>query len=302
VQSALEHAKAERELLIGLVCQANGACHDWWAVQAPKLVDALIDELGGTRRRLSKAIEQVCLSAVEGGVGVGNVGRAVMGLHRHFESAGYRGHQHRRLDRLWIAALTTVASTLAREERERRCGDFERLVGLNHLSQGLWGINSERQLATEVSERLSRVGIHTALIGVCTGPGGSLLTPLLVAEDGQAVDAPMAYPRQQLLPKGFPRRGDTTLLISPIALSNGITGIWVCDGAADTVIHEQVRVQLGGVLELLLLREEVAAARSSRLSAVPAPEPGGQESELRRGDTAPPSPTLHGVGPTSRDN
>jgi sigma-B regulation protein RsbU (phosphoserine phosphatase) len=254
-QSAGEYLVAQRSSLPECLRELNAACFDWWSTRAERVLLGVEMALSGKERDFLSMLDELVAEAFEDGVPVEQIGRSLAQLHRHL-----RGATHdKSLDATFRRAQAQLTSALGRTEQKSRVEGTARSSALRDVTAGLWSVQNERELGQRIASELSRLGIKRAYLGLLTGSGNDRLQPCLQFDSsGTRLDGP-SHPVRQLLPQGFLAAGaPSTWLVGVVNFGTQVNGIWACDGATDVLVFEQLRTEIGAVLQLLGLRRALA--------------------------------------------
>ena len=256
-----DYLAAQRPLLAETLQEINAACFDWWSTRAERLISGVEAAVAGNERAFFLTLDTLVAEAFEDGVPVEQIGRSLTRLQRHLQGAP----EMQALDRVWGRALARLTIALGKVERKSRMEGAARSSALRDAMLGLWSVEQERQLAERLASELPRMGVKRAYLGLLAGPGRDQLQPCLQLEaSGKARWGGPAHPVRQLLPSGFPELDTpSTLLASVINFGPQVSGIWACDGHTDVFVFEQLRTEIGAVLQLLALRNALALEPSS---------------------------------------
>lgn len=303
-QSAAEYLAAQRSTLAECLQELNAASFDWWSSRSERLVLGMESALAGKERDFLSMLDDLVGEAFEDGVPIDQIGRALTRLQRQLQGAD----PAKSTDRIWTRALAQLTSALGRREQKRRIEGMARSSALRDVTVGLWNVQDEGELARRLASELPRLGVKRAYVGLLTGAARDRLQPCLQLDSSGVRLSGPSHPVRQLLPQGFlVAAAPSTWLVGAINFGAQVTGIWACDGGTDVLIFEQLRTEIGAVLQLSALRR----ALSLHPAGVPAPlrvdAPRATPQEVAPGTSSPadeseeltrsfrPEPHLHGA-------
>ena len=164
--------------------------------------------------------------------------------------------------------MAQLTSALGRTEQRSRVEGVARSSALRDVTVGLWSVQDEAELARRLAAELPRLGVKRAYLGLLTGAARDRLQPCLQLDgSGVRLSGP-SHPVRQLLPQGFlAAAAPSTWLVGAVNFGAQVTGLWACDGGTDVLVFEQLRTEIGAVLQLWALHRALAL----ELSGVPAP-------------------------------
>lgn len=275
-----------RPALIKFLRDANGASFEWWSSRVERLMLGIESAMRGDEEKFMETLHALALEAYADGVPVEQIGRNISYLQRHLAQArgntsgqihlerqssqgkGNSGVQLQ-LERSWGSALSRVAATLGHLESKKRFDALKRSAALRQTSLRLWTASDERELATQLGSDLPKVGVRFAYLGLLNDKTPGLCQPFLqLGPDGAVSLGGPLHPVEQLVPTGFAdASAPSALLVAVINSGEDVRGILACDGGIDTFVFEQLRIEIGAMLELLSVRRELSNERAAPRSA-----------------------------------
>lgn len=266
-QRVSQYIAKHRPALLECLLELNASCYDWWSARVERLLAGLEAAVAGQEREFMVALDALVVEAFEDGIPVEQVGRSVTRLRRHLQGA----EDAERLERLWNRALVRLTSTLGKVERERRTEAFERAEALRNATVALWGVHDEQQLAERLALELGRLGVQRAYLGLMSGHDCENVHPLLRLDpEVGARYGGVSHPVLQLVPEdGTRAKEPSTWMLSAINFGSQLTGVLACEGGTDVLVFEELRTQIGAVLEVMALRRSLMPEPTT----VPRPRP-----------------------------
>ncbi|HZU85519.1 MAG TPA: SpoIIE family protein phosphatase [Polyangiaceae bacterium] len=243
------YARANRQELIESMQPPGATTRALWGEdRGPRLLDALCAELDGEAGAFSRLLERTIEEALAQQLSLEDIGRALSSLQERFDQAGYRGASEFEVEQLWTKARAIVSSAISRKEARAALDQIERSVDLRYVTQRLSISFESRSLAAELERSLPALGVRAAYLAVRSTDEARAFRPLLVLEEGAA--APMPSPSAAPLPRGFPPAPESTMLVWAVTFENEVLGVLAIDGAADPLVGEAIRAQIGAALKM----------------------------------------------------
>lgn len=271
-----------RPALIKFFRDANGASFEWWSSRVERLMVGIEGALRGQEEKFLETLHALAIEAYTDGVPLEQIGRNISYLQRHLgqgkgtssgpvrvERPSSSGRSNSgiqlQLERSWGCALSRVAATIGHLESKKRFDALKRSAALRHTSLHLWTANDERELATQLASDLPKAGVRFAYLGILSDEAPALCQPLLQLGPNETVSlGGPPHPVEQLVPAGFADAGaPSTLLVAVINSGESVRGVLACDGGVDTFVFEQLRIEIGAMLELLSVRRALTSERAA---------------------------------------
>jgi sigma-B regulation protein RsbU (phosphoserine phosphatase) len=250
--NATEYLRAHREDLAREMQPSSESTSSGWRTSwAPRLLDGLVADLGGKRGAFAELLERTTEEALAQHSSLEEIGHVIVRLQRHFDAAGYYGAAQFDLEQLWMKARTIVTAAISRKEARAALEQIERSVDLRYVTQRLSIAFESRSLAAELERSLPALGVDTAYVALQPKNDPETLRPLVVLEQrARATVALQPHTLRQLLPDGFPKATEWSLLIWAVTFESEVLGVLALGGAADPLIGEAVRAQIGAALKM----------------------------------------------------
>ncbi len=262
--SALDYLRQSEQALARPLVDSALSHRSWWREQTQVLLAGLAAELDGRGGAFLDAVALVLDGAVQTGVAVEDLGRALLRLRESFDAAGYRGPQHFALERLWLQGLLAIASRAARVEGRNALDVGERYVNLRQAAQRVSVALDSESLAAQLGEWLPRLGVGNALVALASAGSPPHFTPILCLLKGAVRPAGPEYPASQLFPKAFSNAIPACLLVMALTFDNHHVGVMALDGAVDIFVCETIRNQVSAALRLGMLHTRVVEETAAR--------------------------------------
>jgi DNA-binding LacI/PurR family transcriptional regulator len=271
-----------RPALIKFLRDANGASFEWWSSRVERLLVSIEGAMRGHEEKFLDTLHALAIEAYTDGVPIEQIGKNLSYLQRHLAQGkgnssgqvhvdrpsipgkGNSGVQLQ-LERSWGFALSRAAATLGQLESKKHFDALKRSAALRQTSLRLWTANDERELATQLGSDLPKAGVRFAYLGILKEDSPALCQPFLqLGPSGAVTLGGPPHAVEQLVPAGFADAGaPSTLLVAVINSGETVRGILACDGGLDTFVFEQLRLEIGAMLELLATRRALASERAA---------------------------------------